>query len=157
MLPEAVAADPERLARFEREAKVLASLNHPNIAAIYSFEQALVGERAHVGEGSPVHFLVMELAAGETLADRLARGPLPLDETLAAALQIAQAIEEAHEKGIVHRDLKPANVKLAGDGKVKVLDFGLAKAVAGGGDALSDAPLANSPTITYGATVAGVI
>jgi Tol biopolymer transport system component len=151
VLPEALAGDPERLARFEREAKVLASLNHPNIAAIYSFE------KAQVGEGAPVHFLVLELAAGETLADRLARGPLPLDETLAVALQIAQALEEAHEKGIVHRDLKPANVKLAPDGKVKVLDFGLAKAVAGGVDTLSGAPLANSPTITYDATMAGVI
>jgi Tol biopolymer transport system component len=151
VLPEAVAADPERLARFEREAKVLASLNHPNIAAIYSFE------KARVGQGAPLHFLVLELAPGETLADRLARGPLPPDETLAVGLQIAQAIEEAHEKGIVHRDLKPANVKLAPDGKVKVLDFGLAKAVAGGGDDFSGASVADSPTVTYGATQAGVI
>ncbi|MGH9464292.1 MAG: protein kinase domain-containing protein, partial [Thermoanaerobaculia bacterium] len=129
VLPEALAADPERLARFEREAKVLASLNHPTIAAIYSFEQALLGERAHVGEGSPVHFLVLELVAGPTLAERLERGPLPLEECLAIARQIAEALEEAHEKGIVHRDLKPQNVKAPREGKVKVLDFGLAKAM----------------------------
>ena len=122
LLPEAFAADPERLARFEREAKLLASLNHPNIAHLYGFESATPRRRA------TVHFLAMELVEGEDLAERLKRGPIPVDEALAIAKQIAEALEEAHEKGIVHRDLKPANVKVTPDGKVKVLDFGLAKA-----------------------------
>ena len=110
--------DPDRIARFEREAKVLAALNHPHIAALYGMDEA---------DGR--HFLVMELVEGETLAERLRRGPLPVDETLAIAQQIADALEAAHEKGIVHRDLKPANVKITPDDKVKVLDFGLAKAM----------------------------
>ena len=118
VLPESLAADPERLARFEREAKVLASLNHPNIAAIYGLE----------GVGS-TSALVMELVEGETLGERLERGRIPLDESLAIARQVAEALEAAHEKGIVHRDLKPANVKITPEGKVKVLDFGLAKAI----------------------------
>jgi len=112
VLPSAFAQDPDRLARFEREARVLASLNHPNIAAIYGLEQS-----------EDVHYLVLELAPGEILA-----GPLPVDEVLPIARQIAAALEEAHQKGIVHRDLKPANIKLTPEGKVKVLDFGLAKA-----------------------------
>ena len=147
VLPQAFAADPERLARFEREAKVLASLNHPNIAAIYGLEQ----------QGT-VRALVLELVEGPTLAERMAEGRLPLEECLAIAKQIAEALEDAHEKGIVHRDLKPANVKLAPGGKVKVLDFGLAKALdpmeASGS---SSSQLAHSPTLTIGATMQGVI
>ncbi len=118
VLPEAVAEDAERLARFQREAQVLASLNHPHIAAIYGLEKA-----------GNVEALVLELVEGETLAERIAAGPMPLDEALAIARQIADALEAAHEKGIVHRDLKPANVKVTPEGKVKVLDFGLAKAL----------------------------
>ena len=118
MLPEAFAEDAERLARFQREAQVLASLNHPHIAAIYGLEKS-----------GHVEALVLELVEGETLAERIAAGPMPLDEALAIARQIADALEAAHEKGIVHRDLKPANVKVTPDGTVKVLDFGLAKAL----------------------------
>ena len=117
-LPAAFASDPERVARFEREAKVLASLNHPRIAAIYGL---------HEHEGT--RFLAMELAPGEDLARRLARGPLPADEALRIATGIAEALEAAHEQGVVHRDLKPANVQITPDGGVKVLDFGLAKAL----------------------------
>src|SRR5438046_2309290 len=117
ILLSAVATDPDRLARFSREAQVLASLNHPNIAHIHGLEQAEVGP-----------FLVMELVEGPTLADRIARGPVPLDEALAIARQIAEALEAAHERSIIHRDLKPANIKVRDDGAVKVLDFGLAKA-----------------------------
>ncbi|HEY6866164.1 MAG TPA: serine/threonine-protein kinase, partial [Candidatus Eisenbacteria bacterium] len=144
VLPDALAADPERLARFEREAKLLASMSHPGIAAIYGLEDA---------GGHPA--LVMEVVEGPTLAERLARGPLPEDEALGVARQLAEALEYAHDRGIVHRDLKPANVKLRPDGAVKVLDFGLARAVqpdaAGGGD------LTQSPTITNRMTVPGVI
>ena len=118
ILPRAFRDDPDRLARFEREARVLASLNHPHIGAIYGLESA-----------DGVTALVMELVEGPTLADRIARGPLPEDETLAIARQIAEALEAAHEQGIIHRDLKPANIKVRPDGTVKVLDFGLAKAV----------------------------
>jgi len=147
VLPEAFAADPERLARFEREAKVLASLNHPNIASIYGIEQA--------GE---TRALVLELVEGETLAERMERGRLPVEESLAIARQIAEALEDAHEKGIVHRDLKPANVKLTPGGKVKVLDFGLAKALDPMAEAgSSSSQLAHSPTLTIGATMQGVI
>src|SRR5262249_36010487 len=117
LLPEAFTHDTERAARFEREARVLASLNHPNIAGIFGLEES--GDRK---------FLVMELAGGETLAERIKRGPIPLDESLEIAKQICEALEAAHEKGIIHRDLKPANIKLTPEGKVKVLDFGLAKA-----------------------------
>ena len=127
LLPAAFAADPERLSRFEREARVLASLNHPGIAHLYGFEKATLPD------GTEAHFLAMELVEGEDLAERLKRGPVPVDEALAIARQVAEALEEAHEKGIVHRDLKPANVKLTPDGKVKVLDFGLAKAWSGDG------------------------
>jgi serine/threonine-protein kinase len=122
LLPEAFASDPERLARFEREAKVLASLNHPSIAHLYGFESS-TGD-----DGKTTHFLVMELAEGEDLSERLERGPVPVEDAIAIARQIAEAVEEAHEHGIIHRDLKPANVKLTPHGKVKVLDFGLAKA-----------------------------
>src|SRR5262249_19387803 len=116
-LPEAFSHDTERVARFQREARVLASLNHPNIAAIHGVEEI-----------SGRHFLVMELVSGETLADRLKRGAIPIEEALPIAKQIAEALEQAHEKGVVHRDLKPANIKVTPEGKVKVLDFGLAKA-----------------------------
>src|SRR5262245_51898932 len=115
-LPEAFTHDAERAARFEREARMLASLNHSNIAAIHGLEES---------EGRK--FLVMELVAGETLAERIQRGPIPVDEALPIVIQICHALEAAHEKGVVHRDLKPANVKTTSDGKVKVLDFGLAK------------------------------
>ena len=129
VLPEGFTQDAERLARFEREAKLLASLNHPNIAQIYGLETS---------GGSPA--LVMELVEGPTLADRLAQGSLSIDESLSIARQIAQALEEAHEKGIIHRDLKPQNVKASIEGKVKVLDFGLAKAMDPAGAASSAGP-----------------
>src|SRR5213593_2878508 len=118
VLPDALASDADRIARFEREAKALAALNHPHIAALYGME-----------ESDGRHFLVMELVEGETLAERLQRGPMPVAEALKTATQIAEALEAAHEKGIVHRDLKPANVKITPEEKVKVLDFGLAKAL----------------------------
>src|SRR6201984_1526361 len=117
-LPAAFSHDTERVARFQREARVLASLNHPNIAAIYGVEE--IDTR---------HFLVMELVSGETLADRIKRGAIPIEEALLIAKQVAEALEGAHEKGIIHRDLKPANIKVMPDDKVKVLDFGLAKAL----------------------------
>jgi len=151
VLPAALAQDAERLARFEREAKLLASLNHPNIAHVYGFESAALEG------GSGVHFLAMELVEGEDLAERLKRGPLPIDEALPIAKQVAEALEEAHEHGIVHRDLKPANVKLTPDGKVKVLDFGLAKAYAGDSGAGSGPDLSQSPTLAHTGTAAGVI
>src|SRR5262245_46068507 len=118
VLPDVFAQDAERLARFQREAKVLASLNHPNIAAIHGLEEA-----------DGVKALVLELVEGPTLADRIAQGPIALEEALPIAKQIAEALEAAHERGIIHRDLKPANVKVREDGTVKVLDFGLAKAL----------------------------
>src|SRR3989442_1272770 len=120
VLPEAFAHDPERLARFRREAHVLASLNHPNIAAIHGLEQS-----------DGVHYLVLELVPGKTLAERLTSGPLDVQETLRICVQIAEALEAAHQKGVVHRDIKLANVKVTPEGKVKVLDFGLAKAFVG--------------------------
>ena len=118
-LPEAFAKDPDWLGRFEREARLLAALNHPNIAAIYGFEEA-----------GGVHYLVLELVPGETLAQRLKRGPLKVPETLGVCRQIADGLEAAHGKGITHRALKPANIKITPEGRVKVLDFGLAKAIA---------------------------
>ena len=152
LLPEAFAADPDRLARFEREAKVLASLNHAGIAHLYGFESVALGD------GTSAHVLVMELAEGEDLAARLGRGAIPVDEALAIARQIAEALEEAHERGIVHRDLKPANVKLAPDGKVKLLDFGLAKAWSEDpGSATSSTGLSQSPTLARTGTAAGLI
>jgi len=144
VLPEAFAHDPDRLSRFQREAKLLASLNHPNIATIHGLE-----------DSNGISYLVMELVPGETLADRINRdGPVPIDEALAIAKQIGDALEAAHEKGIIHRDLKPANVKLTPEGKVKVLDFGLAKAFAGDS---GNGDLANSPTLSQAATMQGVI
>ena len=143
VLPDAFAEDQERLARFEREARVLASLNHPGIASIYGLE-----------ESNGVQFLVLEHVPGATLADRLAEAALPVDEALQVARQIAEALEAAHEQGIVHRDLKPANIKLTPDGKVKVLDFGLAKALTGG---QSTVDLSQPPTATIEGTRAGVI
>ena len=119
ILPDAFAADPDRLARFQREAQVLASLNHPNIAQIHGIEKS---------HDSQALVLVLELVEGPTLADRIAKGPIPLDEALPIAKQIAEALEAAHEAGVIHRDLKPANIKVREDGTVKVLDFGLAQA-----------------------------
>src|SRR5262245_57556917 len=116
-LPKAFSHDIERVARFQREARVLASLNHSNIAGIHGVEEV-----------NGCHFLVMELVPGETLADRIKRGAIPVEDALPIAKQIAEALEEAHERGIIHRDLKPANIKVTPEGKVKVLDFGLAKA-----------------------------
>ncbi len=142
-LPEGFADDPERHARFEREAKVLASLNHPNIAVLYGLEH-LDGQ----------HALVMELVEGDGLDERIARGAIPVDEALPIAVQIAEALEAAHERGIVHRDLKPANVKVRPDGTVKVLDFGLAKAWE---EQAAESDPAHSPTITGHHTRAGVI
>jgi serine/threonine protein kinase len=135
VLPEAFTGDPERVARFQREARVLASLNHPNIATIYGFE-----------DSGTLKCLVMELAHGETLAARIARGRIPVAEALAIAKQIVEALETAHEKGITHRDLKPANIVVSKEGQVKVLDFGLAKAFVGD----VQASLSNSPTIMTG-------
>jgi Tol biopolymer transport system component/tRNA A-37 threonylcarbamoyl transferase component Bud32 len=147
VLPEGFTADAERLARFEREAQLLAQLHHPNIASIFGLE-----------ESAGACALVMELVDGPTLAERLERGPLPLHEALSVSLQIAQALEEAHEKGIVHRDLKPQNIKAPLDGKVKVLDFGLAKAMDSTvGNAASASQLAKSPTLTLRQTVQGMI
>ncbi|MFI5026381.1 MAG: protein kinase [Solirubrobacterales bacterium] len=151
VLPAELAQDPERLARFEREAKLLASLNHPNIAHVYGFESAALDE------GDSVHFLAMELVEGEELAERLKGGPVPVAEALAIARQIAEALEEAHEHAIVHRDLKPSNVKLTPDGKVKVLDFGLAKAFAGEAASRPGADLSQSPTLAHPGTQAGLI
>jgi len=145
ILHEIAAQDRDRLSRFAREAQVLASLNHPNIAAIYGIEESTGGLA-----------LVLELVDGETLADRINRGPMPLKETLGIALQIARGLEAAHEKNVIHRDLKPANVKLTSDGTVKVLDFGLAKALEG--DSTGSSPnVSQSPTISIGATNAGMI
>jgi len=151
VLPAELAGDPERLARFEREAKLLASLNHPNIAHVYGFESATLPD------GSTAHFLAMELVEGEDLAERVKRGRVPLEDALPLATQIAAALEEAHERGIVHRDLKPANVKVTPDGKVKVLDFGLAKAYAGESGTGSGPDLSQSPTLAHTGTQAGVI
>ncbi len=143
VLPEEFARDADRVARFQREAKLLASLNHPNIAAIHGLE-----------ESDGTHFLVLELVEGETLADQIKKGPIPVEEALKLALQIAEALESAHEKSVIHRDLKPANIKVTPDGKVKVLDFGLAKAYAGDSE---DMNLSNSPTLSVAATQQGVI
>ncbi len=143
VLPAAVAEDAERLARFRREAQVLAALNHPHIAAIYGLE-----------ESAGVEALVLELVEGETLAEKITAGPIPMDEALGIARQIADALEAAHDKGIVHRDLKPANVKITPEGKVKVLDFGLAKALTGD---RSSPDQTHSPTLTAAATQAGVV
>ena len=142
ILPEAFASDPDRLTRFQREAQVLASLNHPNIAQIHGIE-----------ETDDTRALVLELVEGPTLADRIAQGPIPLDEALPIAKQIAEALEAAHEQGVIHRDLKPANIKVKDDGTVKVLDFGLAKAL----DTTTQGDPSLSPTLTAAATQMGVI
>ena len=142
ILPDAFSDDPDRLARFQREAQVLASLNHPNIAAIHGIEQS-----------DDTRALVLELVDGPTLADRIAKGPIPVDEALPIAKQIAEALEAAHEAGVIHRDLKPANVKVKADGTVKVLDFGLAKAL----DPVQKSDPSQSPTLTVAATQIGVI
>jgi len=151
-----VAGDPERLARFQREAQLLASLNHPHIGAIYGVEDAhpAGSGQAHSSSGATLA-LVMELVDGPTLADRLASGPLPIDEALTIARQIAEALEAAHDQGIVHRDLKPANVKVRDDGTVKVLDFGLAKALDSAAGSRANATM--SPTLSMHATQAGII
>ena len=143
VLPEEFARDADRVARFQREAKLLASLNHTNIASIYGLE-----------ESGGTQFLVLELVEGDTLADQIKRGPIPVEESLKLALQIAEALEAAHEKGVIHRDLKPANIKVTPDRKVKVLDFGLAKAYAGDREEVN---LSNSPTLSDMATQQGVI
>src|SRR6202158_3789047 len=143
VLPANFVNDPERLSRFQREARMLAALNHANIATIYGLEQS-----------AGVTCLVMELVPGETLAERVKAGPLGSEEALKIAVQIAEALEAAHEKNIIHRDLKPANVKVTPEGKVKVLDFGLAKAFAG--DGANDDP-SNSPTLSAAATMQGTI
>ena len=143
ILPEQFAHDPERMARFSREAHLLASLSHPHIASIYGLE-----------EQDGVHALVMELVAGPTLADRIAQGAIPLEEALGLAQQMAEALEYAHEHGIVHRDLKPANVKVTAEGAVKLLDFGVAKAME---DEAAVGDPASPPTLTAGATKAGMI
>ena len=142
-LPDEFAQDEARLARFEREAKLLASLNHPNIAAIYGLE-----------DDDGTRFLVLELVEGDTLAERLKHGAIPVEESLKLALQIAEALEAAHEKGVIHRDLKPLNIKVTPEGKIKVLDFGLAKAFLGDG---ADVNLSQSPTLSMAATQQGVI
>jgi len=148
ILPDAFAQDPERVARFEREAKTLASVNHPNIAIIHGFEKS-----------SGTYALVMEFVEGDDLSQRIARGPIPIDEALPIAKQIAEALEAAHEQGIVHRDLKPANIKVRSDGTVKVLDFGLAKLADTVASSLQPhgSPLPSlSPTITSPAMMTGV-
>ena len=146
VLPEEFARDKERLARFEREAQLLASLNHPNIASIYGIEEA-----------DGVKALVLELVEGPTLADRIAEGAIPVDEAVAIAKQIAEALEAAHGDGVIHRDLKPANAKLTEDGNIKVLDFGLAKALQGDAPSSTDSELSQSPTLTRHGTAVGVI
>jgi len=153
VLPAAFAQDEERVARFKREAQILASLNHPNIAAIHGLEE---GPSAS-GTGPHVVALALEFVEGDDLSQRLKGGAIPLDEALVIAKQIAEALEEAHERGIVHRDLKPANVKVTPDGKVKVLDFGLAKAMEADAGTTSGSDLAHSPTMTRHATEAGII
>src|SRR5262250_3310146 len=133
ILPDEFSRDADRVARFQREAQVLASLNHPNIAAIYDFQEA-----------SGSWFLILELIEGETLADRIAHGPIPVEESLGIAKHTCAALEAAHEKGIIHRDLKPANVRITPDGTVKVLDFGLAKAAS---EESSSPGLTQAPTL----------
>src|SRR5215467_10936880 len=142
ILSDEFSCDPARVSRFQREAEVLASLNHPNIAAIYDLQEA-----------NETRFLVLELVEGETLAERIVRGPIPVGEALDIAKNICEALEAAHEGGIIHRDLKPANVKITPEGKVKVLDFGLAKAMEPG----PATTLSNSPTLSVMATSAGLI
>ncbi len=146
VLPEEFAKDDERLARFEREAKLLASLNHPNIASIYGLE-----------ESDGVKARVLELVEGPTLAERIAEGPIPVEEAIAIAKQIAEALEAGHEAGVIHRDLKPANIKTKEDGTAKVLDYGLAKALEGDAPRRIASELSQSPTLTRQGTQVGVI
>jgi serine/threonine-protein kinase len=172
ILPAEFASDPERLARFEREAKVLASMNHPSIAHLYGLETVSPGDPSgdqsphppdphspgtsdpqDPATSSPITFLVMELVEGEDLSELIARGPIPVADALRIALQISEALEAAHEQGVIHRDLKPANVRLTPDGKVKVLDFGLAKAL----DPSPGSDTEQSQTITSAGTVAGLV
>jgi Tol biopolymer transport system component len=143
VLPEVFARDPDRMARFQREAKILASLNHPNIATIHGLE-----------DSGSTHALVMELVEGSTLADRIKQGPIPIEESLRIGKQVCEALEYAHERGIIHRDLKPANVKVTADDAVKVLDFGLAKAMEGEAASLD---VSTSPTLSRMATMQGVL
>jgi dipeptidyl aminopeptidase/acylaminoacyl peptidase len=146
VLPAEVAADPDRLARFHREAQLVAALNHPHVAAIHGLEEF---------DGKP--FLVLELVEGEDLSERLKRGPIPVDEAMRIAKQIAEALEEAHEKGIVHRDLKPGNIKVTPDGQVKVLDFGLAKVYSADPASGSAGDRSQSPTLGHAGTAAGLV
>src|SRR5262245_14150266 len=143
VLPDEFSRDSERVARFQREAEVVASLNHPHIATIY-----------HIEEAAESQLLVLELVEGETLAERIVRGPIRVDDALALAMQIAEALEAAHERGIIHRDLKPANIKITSEGYLKVLDFGLAKALQ---TEAPNAHLSNSPTLSVAGTMQGVI
>src|SRR5437899_7001463 len=143
ILPDEFSHDADRVSRFQREAEVLASLNHPNIAAIYDLQEA---------NGS--RYLVLELVQGETLAERIARGPTPVEEALDIAKNICEALEAAHEKGIVHRDLKPANIKITPEGRVKVLDFGLAKIFS---DEAANVSVSQSPTLISAASTPGII
>src|SRR5262249_16858432 len=140
ILPDEFSRDTDRVSRFQREAEVLASLNHPNIAAIYDLE-----------ETNETQFLVLELVAGETLAERIKRAPIPVEEALVIPMRICEALEAAHEKAVVHRDLKPGNVKITPEGKVKVLDFGLAKAI----EASRVDGASNSPTLLSAAATNG--
>ena len=144
ILPQQFASDSQRMARFQREAEVLASLDHPNIGQIYGIEEA-----------GQTKALVLQLIEGPTLAERIAQGPIPVEDALKIALQIAEGLEAAHEKGVIHRDLKPANIKITPEGQVKILDFGLAKALEG--ETPPDTNLSQSPTLTAAATRAGVI
>ena len=156
ILPELFAADADRLARFMREAQTLASLNHPNIAAIYGIEESPSPSSGQTG----IRALIMELVEGEDLSERVARGPIPLDEAVAVAKQMADALAAAHEQGIIHRDLKPANVKVRPDGTVKVLDFGLAKAMepaAGSSPIASQSPTLTTPALAGMMTGVGMI
>ncbi len=149
LLPDAFSGDRERMARFEREAKMLAALNHPNIAAVYGLHETDTPD-------GPVRFIAMEMVPGEDLAHRLVRGPLDVDEAVDVARQVAEALEVAHDQGIIHRDLKPANIRQTPEGKIKVLDLGLAKALA---PELSSDPgsVSLSPTMTSAGTVAGTL
>ncbi len=144
ILPQQFASDTQRMARFQREAEVLASLDHPNIGQIYGIEDA-----------GQTKALVLQLIEGPTLAERIAQGPIPVEDALKIALQMAEGLEAAHEKGVIHRDLKPANIKITPEGQVKILDFGLAKALEGETPPASS--LSQSPTLTAAATRAGVI
>src|SRR5262245_60529128 len=147
IIPEVFANEPDRVARFEREARALAALQHPNIASLFGFEET-GGRRT----------LVMELVEGVDLSQRVANGPVPVDEALEIARQIAEGLEAAHEKGIVHRDLKPANIKISSDGRVKILDFGLARAYLGdSAEGTVPQETMNSPTMTAGMTRQGMI